>query len=146
MVEVTEGVLIDDERVSARLQILRAAGIRVALDDFGTGWSSLSYLQKFPVDLLKLDRSFTAELGLGPGGKAIPAAVLQLRPGAVARRRRRGRGDAGSAREPPARPRLPLTRRAICLAARPEPARDFARLLADDRPVGARTPIRAAAS
>ena len=78
VVEVTESVLIDDERVSARLQLLRAAGIRVALDDFGTGWSSLSYLQRFPVDQLKLDRTFTAELGIEPGSEAIPAAVLQL--------------------------------------------------------------------
>jgi len=75
---VTEGVLMDDERVSTRLQMLRATGIRVALDDFGTGWSSLSYLQRFPVDQLKLDRSFTAALGVEPGGAAIPAAVLQL--------------------------------------------------------------------
>ena len=78
VVEVTEGVLMDDERVSTRLQMLRATGIRVALDDFGTGWSSLSYLQRFPVDQLKLDRSFTAALGVEPGGAAIPAAVLQL--------------------------------------------------------------------
>ena len=78
VVEVTEGVLMDDDRVSTRLQMLRAAGIRVALDDFGTGWSSLSYLQKFPVDQLKLDRSFTAELCLVPDADAIPAAVLQL--------------------------------------------------------------------
>ena len=78
VVEVTEGVLMDDVRVSARLQMLRTAGVRVALDDFGTGWSSLSYLQRFPVDQLKLDCSFTAELGIEPGGEAIPAAVLQL--------------------------------------------------------------------
>jgi len=78
VLEVTEGVLIDDPEVSARLQTLRALGIRVALDDFGTGWSSLSYLQRYPVDMLKLDQSFTATLGADPGGDAIPAAVLQL--------------------------------------------------------------------
>lgn len=78
VVEVTEGVLIDDEEVGPRLQRLRAAGVRIALDDFGTGWSSLSNLRRFPVDQLKLDRSFTNELCKGPGGEAVPAAVIQL--------------------------------------------------------------------
>jgi diguanylate cyclase (GGDEF)-like protein len=78
VVEVTEGILMDDARVSAQLQAMRVTGMRVALDDFGTGWSSLSYLQRFPVDQLKLDRSFTAGLGANPDGEAIPAAVLQL--------------------------------------------------------------------
>ena len=78
VVEVTEGVLIDDELVGQRLQRLRAAGVRIALDDFGTGWSSLSYLRRFPVDQIKLDQTFTAELGLVAGADAIPAAVIQL--------------------------------------------------------------------
>jgi EAL domain-containing protein (putative c-di-GMP-specific phosphodiesterase class I) len=64
--------------VGTRLQRLRAHGVRVALDDFGTGWSSLSYLRRFPVDILKLDRSFTQELGTGVDATAIPAAVVQL--------------------------------------------------------------------
>jgi diguanylate cyclase (GGDEF)-like protein len=78
VVEVTEGVLIEDEEVSPRLQRLRAAGVRIALDDFGTGWSSLGYLRRFPVDQLKLDRSFTSELGAEEDADAIPAAVIQL--------------------------------------------------------------------
>ena len=78
VLELTEGILIDDEMVGSRLQRLRAAGVRVALDDFGTGWSSLAYLRRFPVDILKLDRSFVAGLGSGPAGEAVPAAVLQL--------------------------------------------------------------------
>jgi diguanylate cyclase (GGDEF)-like protein len=77
VVEVTEGVLID-EAVGARLQRLREAGVRIALDDFGTGWSSLTYLRRFPVDVLKLDRSFVATVADGEGGRAVPAAVLQL--------------------------------------------------------------------
>ena len=77
-VEVTEGVLIDDDQVSERLQLLRAEGVRIALDDFGTGWSSLSYLRRFPVDQLKLDRSFTDDLGRNPEADAIPAAIVQL--------------------------------------------------------------------
>jgi EAL domain-containing protein (putative c-di-GMP-specific phosphodiesterase class I) len=75
---VTEGVLIDDPAVGERLQRLRAAGVRIALDDFGTGWSSLAYLRRFPVDVLKLDRSFVAGLGSGGSGEAVPAAVVQL--------------------------------------------------------------------
>jgi len=78
LLEVTEGVLLEDEAVGRRLQHLRAEGVRIALDDFGTGWSSLSYLSRFPVDVLKLDRSFTATLHRGPGGEAVPAAVVQL--------------------------------------------------------------------
>ncbi|MGB8649986.1 MAG: EAL domain-containing protein [Mycobacteriales bacterium] len=78
LLEVTEGVLLDDEAVGRRLQLLRAAGVRIALDDFGTGWSSLSYLSRFPVDVLKLDRTFTAGLGRGLEGEAVPAAVVQL--------------------------------------------------------------------
>ena len=78
VVEVTEGVQIQDDEVGLRLQRLRAHGVRVALDDFGTGWSSLSYLRRFPVDILKLDRSFTKELCKGADATAIPAAVVQL--------------------------------------------------------------------
>ena len=78
VVEVTEGVQIQDDEVGIRLQRLRAHGVRVALDDFGTGWSSLSYLRRFPVDILKLDRSFTKELGKSADATAIPAAVVQL--------------------------------------------------------------------
>jgi diguanylate cyclase (GGDEF)-like protein len=76
--EITEGVQIEDDDVGVRLQRLRSHGIRIALDDFGTGWSSLTYLRRFPVDRLKLDRSVTGELGEAPDACAIPAAVVQL--------------------------------------------------------------------
>jgi EAL domain-containing protein (putative c-di-GMP-specific phosphodiesterase class I) len=78
VLEITEGVQIEDDDVGVRLQRLRSHGIRIALDDFGTGWSSLTYLRRFPVDRLKLDRSFTSELGETPDASAIPAAVVQL--------------------------------------------------------------------
>jgi diguanylate cyclase (GGDEF)-like protein len=77
VLEVTEGVMID-ETVGSRLQALREAGVRIALDDFGTGWSSLAYLRRFPVDVLKIDRSFVTGVDGGAGAEAIAAAVLHL--------------------------------------------------------------------
>ena len=77
--EVTEGVLIDDdELVRAGLARLRAAGLKVALDDFGTGYSSLSYLRKFEVDKIKIDRSFVQHLGHTVDSAAIIHAVVTL--------------------------------------------------------------------
>jgi EAL domain-containing protein (putative c-di-GMP-specific phosphodiesterase class I) len=57
---------------------LRAAGIRIALDDFGTGYSSLTYLQKFPVDKIKIDRSFVHSLDLEGASDAIVQAIVSL--------------------------------------------------------------------
>lgn len=72
--EVTEGVAIDDSgKASLILQSLRALGFRIALDDFGTGYASLSFLQTYPLDRVKLDRSL---LG-GPGGSNVQNAVLE---------------------------------------------------------------------
>jgi diguanylate cyclase (GGDEF)-like protein len=79
VLEVTEGVLIDDpHEAQTRLETLRALGVRLALDDFGTGYSSLNYLQKFPFDLLKIDRSFVASLGASGNTGAIIQSIVTL--------------------------------------------------------------------
>jgi len=77
VLEVTEGVLIDNpEETQTTLEALRALGVATALDDFGTGYSSLNYLQRFPFDRLKIDRSFVASLGnTGNTGAIIQATV-----------------------------------------------------------------------
>ncbi len=79
ILEVTESVLMDDaDRAHLALNELRETGVRIALDDFGTGFSSLSYLRQVPVDIIKIDRSFVADIDESPGGGAILAAVTDL--------------------------------------------------------------------
>jgi diguanylate cyclase (GGDEF)-like protein len=79
MLEITEGVLVDnpDEMVE-RIGDLHALGVRVALDDFGSGYSNLGYLQRFPLDKLKIDRSFVAALGKSANGGVIIQAIVAL--------------------------------------------------------------------
>jgi diguanylate cyclase (GGDEF)-like protein/PAS domain S-box-containing protein len=77
--EITEGVLIEDmPRAKRTMQSLKALGILIALDDFGTGYSSLSYLEAFPLDRIKIDRSFVASLGQSDRSLAIVRAVIGL--------------------------------------------------------------------
>lgn len=77
--EVTESLLMADvEHAIGRLAELRQRGIRVALDDFGTGYSSLTYLKRFPVDELKIDREFVREVWRGGRDSAIAASVIAL--------------------------------------------------------------------
>ncbi|HYY83675.1 MAG TPA: EAL domain-containing protein [Beijerinckiaceae bacterium] len=78
-VEVTETALISDEGTSvAVLRALSQLGIQVALDDFGTGYSSLSYLRKLPLNRIKIDRSFVADLLHDPDARSIVKAVISL--------------------------------------------------------------------
>ena len=79
MLEITEGVLIDnpDEMVK-RIGDLHALGVRIALDDFGSGYSNLGYLQRFPLDKLKIDRSFVSALGNSANGGVIIQAIVAL--------------------------------------------------------------------
>nr|BFE63683.1 hypothetical protein GCM10020063_082090 [Dactylosporangium thailandense] len=78
VLEVTEGAVIGERASVAQLAVLSNAGIRIALDDFGTGYSSLRYLARLPVDVLKLDRGFVAELDGTSRGGAVAQAVLRL--------------------------------------------------------------------
>jgi diguanylate cyclase (GGDEF)-like protein len=77
--EITERLLLDNnEHVISMLRRLRDLGVGIALDDFGTGYSALSYLRKFPLDRLKIDRSFVLGLAEGPEQVAIVQAVLSI--------------------------------------------------------------------
>ncbi|MBD8063909.1 EAL domain-containing protein [Devosia sp. PTR5] len=77
--EITESILLDDEHISSQnLLTFRAAGIHIALDDFGTGYSSLSYLKRYPVDRIKIDRSFVSQLATGHVSVAITQALVTL--------------------------------------------------------------------
>jgi diguanylate cyclase (GGDEF)-like protein len=79
VLEITEGVLIDnsDEMVT-RIKDLHGLGVRVALDDFGSGYSNLGYLQRFPLDKLKIDKSFVDALSRSANGGVIIQAIVAL--------------------------------------------------------------------
>jgi diguanylate cyclase (GGDEF)-like protein/PAS domain S-box-containing protein len=74
--ELTESSIMQDDE--GRLQELRGLGIHLGLDDFGTGYSSLSYLSRFPIETLKIDRSFTSRLGGPDEETALVRSVIQL--------------------------------------------------------------------
>jgi diguanylate cyclase (GGDEF)-like protein len=77
--EITETVLMEEaEATIETLLSLKSLGVRLSVDDFGTGYSSLSYLRRFPVDALKIDRSFVQGLTMGTGDTAIVTAVIGL--------------------------------------------------------------------
>jgi diguanylate cyclase (GGDEF)-like protein/PAS domain S-box-containing protein len=78
VLEITESVLIDTGDVEQRLAELKERGVQIALDDFGTGYGSLAYLQRLPVDIVKIDRSFTATVDVDAQGEALLRAIVGL--------------------------------------------------------------------
>jgi diguanylate cyclase (GGDEF)-like protein len=78
-IEITETTLMSDaEETARRLRELKRLGVRIAVDDFGTGYSSLGHLRQFPVDVLKIDRSFISQLAEGGEGEILLHTLLQL--------------------------------------------------------------------
>jgi diguanylate cyclase (GGDEF)-like protein len=79
VIEVTEGVLMHNtESTLNKLNKLNKLGVRIAIDDFGTGYSSLAYLHRFPIDIVKIDRSFIERLGGVEDGAALTRAIITL--------------------------------------------------------------------
>ncbi|GAA6153646.1 bifunctional diguanylate cyclase/phosphodiesterase [Pseudoteredinibacter isoporae] len=77
-IEITESILMEDDQVYQILDKLRKGGIKIAIDDFGTGYSSLSYLRRFPVDWLKIDRSFVRDVEEDQEDLALVESILAM--------------------------------------------------------------------
>jgi diguanylate cyclase (GGDEF)-like protein len=78
-IEITETTLMSDaDETARRLIAIKELGVRIAIDDFGTGYSSLAYLQRFPVDALKIDRSFISRVSQDPEGDTLIRTLVQL--------------------------------------------------------------------
>jgi diguanylate cyclase (GGDEF)-like protein len=78
-IELTEGLVMEDtEAAQSELAQLKKIGLRISIDDFGTGYSCLSYLRRFPIDVLKIDRSFVQEIGSSRDGESIIDAIISL--------------------------------------------------------------------
>jgi EAL domain-containing protein (putative c-di-GMP-specific phosphodiesterase class I) len=79
ILEITESVMMADTPLSIeRLSALKELGVKLAIDDFGTGYSSLNYVRRFPVDILKVDKSFIDGVSDGGESSALTAAVIEL--------------------------------------------------------------------
>ncbi len=77
--ELTESILMkDEEKLIKKLHAMKDTGVRLSIDDFGTGYSSLSYLKRFPIDTVKIDRSFVMEITNNPDGAAIVQTILAM--------------------------------------------------------------------
>jgi len=127
--EITETMMIaDDTRVVATLQALKELGVTIAMDDFGVGYSSLSYLRRFPIDRIKIDRSFINGIGRQSDGTAIIRAVISLCAGF---------GITATAEGVETTEQLSLLRAEHCqevqgyLIGRPQPAEAISRLIGE---------------
>ncbi|MBI3524343.1 MAG: EAL domain-containing protein [Betaproteobacteria bacterium] len=128
--ELTESILMHDAEASAlMLETLKTMGVRLAIDDFGTGYSSLSYLKRFPIDTLKIDKSFVRDLAFDADDATIVSAVIGM--GRSLKQRVVAEGVE-------TRDQLAFLRDRQCdegqgfLFSHPLPAREFALLLAGD--------------
>jgi EAL domain-containing protein (putative c-di-GMP-specific phosphodiesterase class I) len=79
MMELTESALVSNEALHTKqLEKVQRMGVRVAIDDFGTGYSGLAYLRQLPVDAIKIDQSFVAEILTDPAASSVLAAIVHL--------------------------------------------------------------------
>ncbi len=129
--ELTEGLVMEDvDAALATMHRLKALGVSLSLDDFGTGHSSLAYLQRLPIDVLKIDRSFVRGIADDPKAAAIATSIVALA---------RSLQLAVIAEGVETEPQLACLRRHRCdqiqgyYFSRPVPAEQFDQLLADDR-------------
>jgi diguanylate cyclase (GGDEF)-like protein len=133
--EITEGVLVDDfSRAVSILRRLKALGVQIAMDDFGSGYSSLSYLQAFPFDKIKIDKTFISNLEMSPQSATIVRAVIGLA---------RGLGVPVLAEGVESKEQIEFLAKASCdlvqgyLIGRPRPIADYAELVGRRRPTAA---------
>jgi diguanylate cyclase (GGDEF)-like protein len=79
VIELTESLLVDHRASTLhQLEQIKSQGVRLAIDDFGTGYSSLAYLRRFPVDIIKIDKSFVDDVGGVPAAAALTLGIIQL--------------------------------------------------------------------
>ena len=77
--ELTESMFMDDPtRAERTMRSIKDLGVSLSLDDFGTGFSSLNYLRRFPVDSLKIDRSFIHDVATDPSGASVVASIIDI--------------------------------------------------------------------
>jgi diguanylate cyclase (GGDEF)-like protein len=77
--ELTESLMLDDSETTIKImRTLRRLGVSLSLDDFGTGWSSLSYLRRFPINRIKIDRSFLRDIASEPTAEAVVRSIINL--------------------------------------------------------------------